>query len=39
MIGQGAYLYQYNKYGLQSEQLSECLAVMEQIQTNYKQLK
>ena len=39
MLGHGAYLYQYNKFGLKGEQLEQCLAVMEQIITNYKQLK
>ena len=39
MIGQGAYLYQYSKYGMEQEKLVECLAVMEQIQLSYNQLK
>lgn len=39
MIGHGAYLYQYSKFGLENEQLERCLTVMEYIQTSYKQLK
>lgn len=38
-MGEGAYLYQYKKYGIELEQLQECQAVMENIQTCYKQLK
>ena len=39
MLGQGAYIYQYSKFGLESDQLERCLATMEQIVNNYKQLK
>lgn len=39
MLGHEAYLYQYSKYGLQVEQLQECLASMENIMTSYRQLK
>lgn len=39
MIAQNAYLYQYQKYGLKQQILQECLAVMEQISSNYSLLK
>ena len=39
MMNEGAYLYQYKKYGIEEDQLLECLAVMENIQTCYQQLK
>lgn len=39
MLSQGAYIYQYTKFGLERDKLEHCLATMEQIVNNYKQLK
>ena len=39
MLSQKAYIYQYSKFGLESDKLEQCLATMEQIVNNYKQLK
>lgn len=35
MLSQNAYLYQYEKYGLEKERFVEELAVLEGIQQNY----
>lgn len=35
MLSENAYLYQYEKYGLEKQKFVEYLAVMEGIQQNY----